>query len=195
MGAPRRLRKKYKGPQHPYNAERFEEELKLVGEYGLRNKKELWKVRTQLGQFRRRARKLLALDETSHERTREEELLLHKLTRLGLIKTEGNLSIDQVLNLQPQDLLERRLQTVVYRKGLVRTPHQARQLIAHGHITVRGRRVTVPSFHMGAGDEEFIDYSPGSPYYDPEHPMRAELVDSVGGEAASEVTDDEEEEI
>jgi small subunit ribosomal protein S4 len=185
MGAPRKLRKKYKGPQHPFNAERFEQELKYVGEYGLRNKKELYKIHTRLGKYRSRARSLLALEEDSEKRTQNEGLILTKLNKLGVIKSES-FSIDEILNLQAEDFLERRLQTVVFRKGLARTPHQARQLIIHGHIAIKGRRVNVPSYHLLEGEEDLVDYAPNSPYYDPEHPMRLSLIDSVQNEESPE---------
>ena len=178
MGAPRKLRKKYKGPQHPFNAERFEQELKLVGVYGLRNKTELYKIHTRLGKYRTRARSLLALEEGSEKREHNEGLILAKLNKLGVIKADS-FSIDEILNLQAEDFLERRLQTVVFRKGLARTPHQARQMIVHGHIAIDGRRINVPSYHLLSGEEELVDYSPTSPCYDPEHPVRLSLVDSV----------------
>ena len=178
MGAPRKLRKKYKGPQHPFNAERFEQELKSVGEYGLRNKRELHKIHTKLGKFRSRARSLLALEEGSEKRNRDENLILTKLNKIGVIKADS-FSIDEILNLQAEDFLERRLQTIVFRKGLARTPHQSRQLIVHGHIAIDGRRNNVPSYHLLFGEEELVDFSNSSPYYDPEHPMRLSLIDSV----------------
>lgn len=180
MGAPRKLRKKYKGPQHPFNAERFETELKLVGEYGLRNKSELYKIHTKLGGYRTRARSLLALEEGSEKRGYNEGLILRKLNKLGVIKAE-TFSIDEILNLQAEDFLERRLQTVVFRKGLARTAHQARQLIVHGHIAINQRRINVPSYHLLSEEEEMLDYAPGSPYFDPEHSMRLSLIDSVSG--------------
>ena len=74
MGSPRRLRKKVIGPRHPFNLERIEAEMKLAGEYGLRNKKEIWKVQTKLRRYRQRARQMLALDEDV--RQREEKILL-----------------------------------------------------------------------------------------------------------------------
>jgi small subunit ribosomal protein S4 len=49
-------------------------------------------------------------------------------------------------------LLERRLDTVVYRAKFVATPFAARQFVNHGHVKVNGRRVTVPSFRLKAGD-------------------------------------------
>ena len=184
MGAPRKLRKKYKGPQHPFNAERFEAELKLVGEYGLRSKTELYRVNTRLSKFRTRARTLLALEEGSENRAHEEKLILERLNVLGVVKS-STFSIDEILNLSTETFLERRLQTVVFRKGLART-HMARQLVVHGHIAVDGRRVNVPSYHLRVGEEEKVDYAPGSPYYNPEHPMRLALLDSVEGQEKEE---------
>ena len=181
MGAPRKLRKKFKGPQHPFNAERFEYELKLVGEYGLRNKTELYRVNTRLSKFRTRARTLLALEEGTTTRAHEEKLNLDRLNVLGVVKST-TFSIDEILNLSTETFLERRLQTVVFRKGLARSQHMARQLVVHGHIAVDGRRINVPSYHLRAGEEDKVDYAPNSPYYNPEHPMRLALLDSVEGQ-------------
>ena len=185
MGAPRKLRKKFKGPQHPFNAERFESELKLVGEYGLRSKRELYRVNTRLSKFRTRARTTLALEEGTERREREEKLILNRLNVLGVVKS-GAFSIDEILNLSTETFLERRLQTVVFRKGLARTQHMARQLVVHGHIAVEGRRCTVPSYHLKVGEEELVDFAPNSPYYNPEHPMRLALLDSVEGQPKEE---------
>jgi len=49
-------------------------------------------------------------------------------------------------------LLERRLDNVVYRMGLATTRSQARQLVAHAHFTVNGKKVNIPSFIVSAGD-------------------------------------------
>ena len=181
MGAPRKLRKNFKGPQHPFNAERFESELKLVGEYGLRNKTELYRINTRLSKFRTRARTLLALEEGSSNRAHEEKLILERLNVLGVVKS-STFSIDEILNLSTETFLERRLQTVVFRKGLARSQHMARQLVVHGHIAIDGRRINVPSYHLRVGEEEKVEYAPNSPYYIPEHPMRLALLDSVEGQ-------------
>ncbi|MHA2362355.1 MAG: 30S ribosomal protein S4 [Candidatus Hodarchaeales archaeon] len=178
MGAPRKLRKKYRGPQHPYNAERFEEELSLIGVYGLRNKREIWKVRTRIGNFRQRARSLLALEPDDPNRVRDEQLIIDKLIKLGVMAKE-NISVENILNLKPENFLERRLQTVVFRRGLARSPHQARQLITHGHIALNTFRINVPSYHLKDGEEENVDYAPTSPYISPDHPVRISLVDKV----------------
>ncbi len=49
-------------------------------------------------------------------------------------------------------LLERRLDNVVYRLGLATSRPQARQLVRHGHLTVNGRKVDIPSFSVKPGD-------------------------------------------
>ena len=179
MGAPRKLRKKYKGPQHPFNAERFEEELRFVGIYGLRNKRELYKIRTKIGKFRQRARSLLALEPDDPKRIHEEQLIINKLVKLGVMPQE-NISVDNILDLKPEDFLERRLQTMVFRRGLARSPHQARQFISHGHIAINSVRVNVPSYHLKSAEEETIDYAPTSPLISPDHPLRLSLVDKMG---------------
>ncbi len=161
MGDPRKSRKKWSPPGHPWIKERLLEEMKLMGEYGLRNKREIWIAAAFLRKFRHRARSLLALPPEVREK--EEKALLSRLYDLGLVGE--NATLDDVLSLKTKDLLERRLQTIVYKKGLARTVHEARQLIVHGHIAINGRRITSPSYLVKREEEELIDYAPTSPFY------------------------------
>ncbi len=154
----RRLRKKYKSPRKPFERDRLIEEMRLVGEYGLRNKRELWRMKTLLSEIRRRARKLLAIP--PEERKEEEKTLIERLYRLGILDRDSTL--DDILRLRVEDLLERRLQTVVWRLGYARTPHQARQMIVHRHIMVNGRIVTIPSYLVKRDD--VIEIHPRSPF-------------------------------
>ncbi|RMF89568.1 MAG: 30S ribosomal protein S4 [Methanobacteriota archaeon] len=152
MGHPRRIAKKYSTPKHPWRAERIQEENRLQREYGLKNKKEIWKAHAYLRDIRRQARKLLAL------RTRQAEVertqLINRLVRLGLLK--GDEGIDEILALTTTDILDRRLQTIVYKKGLSATINQARQFIVHGHVAIGGQRVTAPSYLVRVDEEKDI---------------------------------------
>ncbi len=160
MGDPRKPRKKWIGPKHPWRKERLMHEMRLVGEYGLRNKRELWIAQTIIRKFRHQARSLLAVPKEIREKA--EKALLHRLYVLGLLPE--NATLDDVLSLSVEDLLERRLQTIVYRKGLAKTIYQARQLIVHGHIAIGGRRVTAPGYLVTRDEEDLIDYAPTSPF-------------------------------
>jgi small subunit ribosomal protein S4 len=166
MGDPKRRRKKYEGPRHPWQLDQLEAELKLVGEYGLRNKRELWRLKSMLSKIRGIARALLGM--TEEERRERQMEYLKMLVKLGLLREDA--TIDDVLDLDVKDLLERRLQTIVYRKGLAKTIHQARQMIVHGHILMGERRVTVPGYLVKRGEEASISYAPKSPFNEPEHP-------------------------
>ncbi|MCS7097127.1 MAG: 30S ribosomal protein S4 [Candidatus Methanomethylicia archaeon] len=160
MGDPRRSKNKWKSPRHPWKRELLEEELKLVGAYGLRNKRELRIAKTLLSKVRQQARLMLALPPEELNVRRKE--LISKLSRIGLLSEDA--SIDDVLGLRVEDLLERRLQTIVYRKGLARSIHHARQLIVHGHISINSRRVTIPGYIVSKEEEDKIHYS-----YDSSH--------------------------
>ena len=160
MGDPKRSRKKWEGPKHPWIKERLLKEIQLVGKYGLKNKKELWKAETLARNLRHRARNLLALPE--EERVKAQRVLLDKLYRLGLV--EKNATLDDILGITAEHVLERRLQTIVYKKGLAKTIYQARQLIVHGHIAIGGRRVTSPGYLVTRDEEELVDYAPDSPF-------------------------------
>ena len=134
MGDPKKQRKSYETPRHPWRKDQLEVELHLMGEYGLRNKRELWRYKTMLSQVRGIARSLLGATEA--ERARLEREYLSKLGRIGVLSESA--SIDDILDLDIRDLLERRLQTLVFRRGLAKTLFQARQLVSHGHIAVAG---------------------------------------------------------
>jgi len=159
MGDPKKPRKKWIGPKHPWRKEVLEEEMILMGKYGLRNKRELWIAKTIAREFRHRARALLALPE--EERKVQEKALLSKLYHLGVLP-EGA-TLDDVLGLTAEHILKRRLQTIVYEKGLARTIYQARQFIVHGHIAIAGRRVTSPGYLVSKEEELLIDFYPTSP--------------------------------
>ena len=131
MGSPRRFRKKYETPKKLWSTQRIKEEKALRQEYGLKNAREFWRAATIIKKARRNARKLLARFE---EKSKKAEDLLNKLKRYGLLPKTATLS--DVLNLTTKDLLERRLQTIVYKKGLANSLKQARQLIVHGFIAV-----------------------------------------------------------
>jgi len=171
LGDPKKKRKRYTTPKRPYDVDRLREELRLIGLYGLRNKRELWKHRTELRRIRRMAREMLALP--PEERAEQERQLMTRLRRLGLIGEKATL--EDVLGLRVEDILERRLQTIVYRKGLARSPYQARQLIVHGHIAIGGQRVRVPSYLVEVDEEDKITYAETSPLADENHPLRKEL--------------------
>jgi len=145
MGGLKKPKKKYlEGkPKKIWNKQLLLEELQLVGEYGLRNKKELWLARAHLKRITRRARSLLSM--TAEERAPLEMPFKERLYKMGFIE-DPNVPLDRILSLDVRAVLERRLQTMVYRMGLAKSIHHARQLIVHGHVLVAGRRMTSPGF-------------------------------------------------
>jgi small subunit ribosomal protein S4 len=168
MGDPKKRRKKYATPRFPWRTDILKEELKLLGQYGLRNKHELWRHETMLSKFRGIARSLIG--RPPEERKKMEEELLTRLKKLGVLHETAVL--DNVLDLTIEDILERRLQTIVFRKGLAKSIHQTRQLITHGHITIGNQRVTVPSYIVTKEEENQIAYTPTSPFANSGHPLR-----------------------
>ena len=155
MGDPRRLRNKYERPKKLWDTDRITEDKALRVGYGLRNMRELWMATAELKKYRREARRLNSLPE---EEVREGvKKILVKLARLGILK-EGA-SLDDVLSLEAKDVLERRLQTLVLRKGLARSLSQSRQLITHGFIAVAGKRVNKPSYIVSLAEESTLSHS------------------------------------
>ncbi|ERH02044.1 MAG: ribosomal protein S4 [Halonotius sp. J07HN6] len=163
----------YETPNHPYQGERIAEESGLIGRYGLKNKEELWRAQSELRSIRREARRLIgeAQGDTEVAADAGSEFLA-KLRRYGILDEHD--TITDVLSLEVTDILERRLQTVVYREGLASTPTQARQFIAHGHITLGGARATTPGRTIEVAEESTLSYDETSPLADELHPARAE---------------------
>jgi small subunit ribosomal protein S4 len=171
MGKPKFSRKKYDTPSHPWQEQRIHSENELVRKYGLKNKKEIWKAETALRKYRGQARELLAKvgSDDSQEKKEINQLLSH-LTRYNVLPL--NSTLDDVLALETEAILARRLQTLTYLKGLANTPKQARQLIVQGHISIGDKRITIPSYKISKKEENDIGYALDSPLNDVSHPAR-----------------------
>ena len=160
MGDPKNPRKIWRKPKRPLNYDLLNEELYVLGTFGLKNKRELWKAHTELSRVRKQARSLLAL--TQEVRERKEPTLMKSLARVGFVRE--NSTLDDVLNLKVTDLLSRRLQTMVQKKGLIKSPYQARQAVVHGHVMVGDRVVTIPSYTVKVEEESQIHLVSGINY-------------------------------
>jgi len=178
MGYPGKNRKTYSRPRTPFQAERIAAEVELVKSFGLRNKRELWKAQAILRKYRHSSRMLLT-SVAAGQTNPEVEAILNRLKKYGLLKEDGNL--DAVLSMKVTDVLERRLQTQVYRQGLSNSMKQSRQFITHGHVQISGRRVTVPGYLVRRGEEMTIDYYAVSPMAKEGHPERASRTPKVEG--------------
>ena len=152
MGDPKKQRKKFSTPSHPWQKERIEAEKELLKQYGLRRKYEIWKMDSMLKKFLNRAK--IIIGEKSSQSEIEKKELLDRLYLLGLLKKDSK--VEDVLNLTLKDFLERRLQTLVYRKQISKTMRQAREFITHRHITVGNKKITVPSYLVSIEEEPHI---------------------------------------
>lgn len=152
MGDPRKPKKSYHRPRRIWTTDQLNAELYILGSFGLRSKRELWKAQTEVARFRNQARALLAL--ATEARTEKESRLLKSLNRLGLVNESA--SLDDVLNLKIEDLLERRLQTIVMKKAGTKSPHQARQVVVHGHVSIGDRIVNLPGYIVKKEEEDLI---------------------------------------
>ena len=169
MGDPRKPRKAYQTPRHPWRKEQLEAELHLLGEYGLRDKHELRRHETMLSQIRGIARSLLGA--TEEQKSQIESDYLKRLARLGILPESA--SVDNILDLSVKDLMERRLQTIVFRSGLANSIHQSRQFVSHGHVSIAGQIVSVPSYMVKRDEESRIAFDQRSPLTNAQHPARA----------------------
>ena len=186
MGDPKFSRRSYDTPSHPWQGERIKAEVVLVNQFGLKNKTEVWKAQSILRNFRKQARELQALLRTGDvQAQRESDALLRKCGRMGVLPMEGS-TLNDVLVLSEEDILGRRLQTIVFEKGMASTVKQARQMIVHGHVFMNGHRVTVPGYIVTRKEESSIMYDPGSPFNDEMHPMRISAEQAAANAAAKE---------
>ena len=155
MGDPKYPRKVWRKPKRPLNYELKMDELKTLGTFGLRTKRELWKAHTELSRVRHQARSLLALRQEVREE--KEPILMKSLVRIGLVSNDATL--DDVLNLNVDDLLSRRLQTIVTKKLGFKTPYQARQAVIHGHIMIGERKIDIPSYTVTVEEENKVHFT------------------------------------
>ncbi len=161
MGDPKKPRKKYKSPLKPWVKSRIIEENKLRKEFGLKTKREIWKAVTLLKSFRERAKEVTKLKSARDPNAEVlEKELLKTLIKYNILPEDAEL--DDVLNLTVRDILNRRLQTLVYKKGLAKTIKQARQLIVHKHIMVGDKVINVPSYLVKKDEEDLIRFHPNS---------------------------------
>ncbi|KAL4892905.1 ribosomal protein S4 [Aspergillus ambiguus] len=189
---PRVYSKTYKVPRRPFESARLDSELKVVGEYGLRNKREVWRVQLTLSKIRRAARELLTLDEKDPKRLFEGNALIRRLVRIGVLD-ESRMKLDYVLALRVEDFLERRLQTCVYKLGLAKSIHHARVLIKQRHIRVGKQIVNVPSYMVRLDSQKHIDFALTSPYGGgrPGRVQRKKAAAAAGGDGGEEEEDEE----
>ena len=172
MGDPKFSRRKYETPAHPWEGERIKAENILLMKYGLKNKRELWRAQSLVRSLRGQSRELQAKTRTGDPQAKiETDQLLARCARMSLLPPEGA-TLNDVLVLTTEAILARRLQTMVYRKGLAYTPKQARQFIVHGHAAIGSRKVTIPGYLVKRGEEEQVKYYLTSPIANDLHPMR-----------------------
>ena len=177
MGDPKFSRSKTQTPTHPWRQARIDEEHALKEKYGLKKTggmKEIWKERTSLRRYRNQAMKLIGRVDTSEGHfAKEKNQLITSLTRKGLLP-EGA-TVGDVLQIDVDQMLSRRLQSVVYRRGLAPTMRSSRQLIMHGHISIGEQKMTVPGYHILKEEEELLQYNSNSPFMDENSIFRQEL--------------------
>lgn len=154
MGDPKKLKKQYARPRKSFQKERIDMEKAVVKEYGLKNKREYYIAESFIRRKRGIARSLLAL--ALEERLKREKELIDSLKKVGILR--GQPTLEDVLMLSPTTALERRLQTVVYRKGLANTQNQARQFVVHGHIGINGKKLNIPGYMVTTDDEASIKF-------------------------------------
>ena len=172
MGDPRKARKKYATPKKPWDKARLDEEAEIKKEYGTSNKKEIHRMRSMLKKFSLQAKNLLS--SSSHQAEQEKKSLLSKLHSFALVGS--NAQLDDVLALQLKNIMERRLQTLVYRKGFANTVKQARQFIVHRHIKVGSKPITSPSYIVSKDEESKLSFIEKSPLAKEDHPERPESI-------------------
>jgi small subunit ribosomal protein S4 len=143
---PKRKQKLYAKPKKLFDKVRILEENDLKEKYGLKNKREIWKADAAIGRIRNLAKQLI----TSSEE--EKKAFIERLQKRGFEID----SIADVLALNKEDWLKRRLQTIIAMKGLTRTPKQARQLVAHKHVSIGEQIVNIPSYMVKLEEEPLV---------------------------------------
>lgn len=175
MGDPRKQKNKFQRPSHPWQKARIEEEKVIFNDYGLKNKTEIWKVKSILKNFNQQAKRLITAGGKQAEL--EQQNLIRRLQRLGLLQSDANL--DAILGLTPRNLFDRRLESVVHRKGLSQSMRQARQFITHGHVAIGNKKITAPGYFVRVEEENLIQISGNSVLQTDGHPAMIRHVKKI----------------
>ncbi len=138
-----------------WSKSRIEADSKLIKEFGLKNEKELWKIQTELSKLRGNVRLLLSASESENVK-RISNNILNKLVKYGI--AAPGVTLEKTLDLDETAFLERRLQSLVFRKGLAKSMAQSRQLITHGFIAISGRKIDKPSYRVAVSEEDKLGY-------------------------------------
>jgi small subunit ribosomal protein S4 len=145
----KKIRKKYETPSRRWDKQRIDTEKVLIKNFGLKKKQEIYRAQSILRKYRRLARELTAKSDKE-----KEKVIINKLIKIGMLN-EGA-TLDDILGLTVENILERRLQTMILRKGFANTPKHARQLITHGHILIGEKKVSYPSYIVSRIEEDKI---------------------------------------
>ncbi len=171
MGDTKRTKKKFERPRKPWEKDRILYEKELIKSYGYKNKKEIWRFSAMLRGFRAQARNIVA--SRTEQAKKEGQNLLKRLYNMALLDKDA--TFDDVLELTIDDISKRRLVSMVVKKGLARTPKQARQFITHKHIVVAGRKINSPNYIVLRDEEDKIEFASNSPFKNPNHPLIAAM--------------------
>ncbi len=178
MGDSRRLRKKYSTPSHPWQKQRIDDENALLKEYGFKNKQEIWKMASKLRNFKSQVKRLIG---SSGEKAEVEKVeIVKRMQKFKYVSDSAHL--EDILAVTLKDICERRLSTVVFKKGLARSVKQARQFITHSHVVVGERKITSPAYLVSAAEEAVITFVENSTLKSDEHPERVSIIKQVEDE-------------
>ncbi len=168
-----RKHKRYSRPKKPFEKQRIDEENEIIKEFGLKNKREIWKSEAAVNRLRGIAKRLITAS------SKEQEKLFNKLNKIGLNVS----SIPDVLALEKRDLIKRRLQSILLKKKLAKTPLQARQLIVHKRVKIDEHVVNQPSYIVEVAEENKIEVAESrKPSKQNQNAVKESKAEEVNGE-------------
>jgi small subunit ribosomal protein S4 len=170
MGAPIKHRKKFVSHKKRWDKQTIVDEAVLVKDYALKNKREVRKVELLISKLKGIAKELNRTEETKN--SDQAKHFIESLKIKGFLPNEAT-SLDEVLDITLRDILERRLSNVLYKKGMAKTPSQARQFIVHRHVKVNGQVVSSPSYSVTLTEESSVEFTNTSSLFDENHPERS----------------------
>ena len=176
MGLPKKHRKKYVSHKKKWDKNTILEEKDLIKDYALKNKKEIRKIELKLSKIKNQAKSFNRTTETKN--SPEAKNFIDKLKKKGYLNSDA-VSMDEVLDIEIRNILERRLSNILYKNKMARTPKQARQFITHKHISVAGKRIDSPSYSVSLEEEVQVEFSSTSSLADDEHPERKIEVEPI----------------
>merc|ERR1712203_1283352 len=148
-------------PKNNFDKVSFDREIFLIGDYGIKNKKEIYRYCSLISKIRNAARILIKSDLCEINNNRKAHEFKRKLVKVGILDSDY-CCFQKLFSININFFLSRRLQTIVRNNGISISIHNSRVIIRQKHILVEKVLVHFPSFQVKNDNSSRVQIRTGS---------------------------------